>query len=107
MSEETSRAHGRRLNRAWAVLAGLTVLSVGAALLGPDGQRASLGSVAVALVASFVKGRQVLDHFLDLRRAGSGWRGLFNALLLVILGSCFALYLASMLRSGGWSAMGP
>jgi hypothetical protein len=94
---EESGPWGRRLARAWAVLAVLTIVSVAAALAFPDHGRASLISVAVALVAAFIKARQVLDHFLDLRRAGAMWRGTFNALLLVILGLCFALYLADRL----------
>lgn len=98
MTHEDSRLWGRRLLRAWAVLVTLTVISVGAALIGGAGQRSSLIAVAVALIAGFIKARQVLDHFLDLRRAGGGWRGLFNALLLVILGLCFALYSAAVLR---------
>lgn len=98
MSTEDLSAWGRRLTRAWVVLVALTVISVAAAVMGPPDQRASLVSVAVALIASFIKARQVLDHFLDLRRAGSGWRGLFNALLVAVLGLCFALYLAAILR---------
>jgi hypothetical protein len=98
MNTEDSRAWGRRLARAWMILAALTVVSVAAALAAPAGQRAGLVSVGVALAASFIKARQVLDHFLDLRRAGKGWRGLFNGLLLAILGICFALYLGALLR---------
>ena len=98
MNTEDTRAWGRRLTRAWLILAGLTLVSTAAALAGPAGQRAGMISVAVALAAAFVKARQLLDHFLDLRRAGKGWRGLFNGLLLAILGICFALYLAAWLR---------
>ena len=102
MTPDDSPAQERRLFRAWAILAILTVVSVGTALVGGDGQRAGLVSVAVALVAAFIKARQVLDHFLDLRRAGSGWRGLFNGMLLTILGICFALYMAALIRSGAY-----
>ncbi|CUW41078.1 conserved membrane protein of unknown function (Cytochrome C oxidase subunit IV prokaryotic 19-92) [Magnetospirillum sp. XM-1] len=98
MTPEEMGAWGRRLTRAWVILAVLTVISVAAAVLGPPGQRASLVSVVVALAASFIKARQVLDHFLDLRRAGPGWRGLFTGLLLAVLGLCFALYLAAFNR---------
>ncbi|CAA7612542.1 cytochrome C oxidase subunit IV family protein [Magnetospirillum sp. SS-4] len=98
MSIEDTGAWGRRLNRAWIILAGITILSVGVALLSPPGQRAGLVSVLAALAASFVKARQVLDHFLDLRRAGPGWRGGFNALLALILGICLACYLAALGR---------
>ena len=89
---EDGQAWGRRLIRAWTVLALLTVVSTGAALAGGLHGRSSLLAVLVALAASFIKARQVLDHFLDLRRAGSGWRTVFTALLLVILGGCLSLY---------------
>lgn len=96
---EDSHAWGRRLLRAWAILATLTLVSVASAMVAPHDQRVGLVSVSVALVASFIKARQVLDHFLDLRRAGSGWRTGFNVLLLVILGLCFSLYVAALMRS--------
>jgi hypothetical protein len=99
MIDENIQGRHGRLARAWMVLAALTILSVAAALLAGNGHRAGLVSVVVALAASFIKARQVLDHFLDLRRAGGGWRGVFNALLLVILGLCFALYVAALVRS--------
>ncbi len=100
LTPEDGHAWGRRLVRAWVILAGLTVVSVGAALTGGGGHRSSLVAVLVALVASFIKARQVLDHFLDLRRAGSGWRAVFTALLLVILGGCLILYAIAGWRGG-------
>lgn len=87
-----SQAWKHRLLRAWIILAGLTVLSVGAALTGGSGSRSGLIAVLVALTASFIKARQVLDHFLDLRRAGAGWQAVFMALLLAILGGCLVVY---------------
>lgn len=94
---EDSAAWSRRLLRAWLILAALTILSVGTALAG-QGTSLSLVAVLVALGASFVKARQVLDHFLDLRRARGPWRAFFTGLLLVILGGCLGGYL--------WEAMG-
>lgn len=91
-AHEDAAAWSRRLLRAWAILAALTVLSVAAALLGGGGGRSSLVAVVIALAASYVKARQVLDHFLDLRRAGPGWRHFFSATLLVLLGICLGLY---------------
>ena len=82
----------RRLARAWIVMAALTVLSVAAALTGRTVDGGGVVAVLVALAASFIKARQVLDHFLDLRRAGSGWQTLFTALLLAILGGCLVVY---------------
>lgn len=78
-----TKTDNARLTRAWAILAGLTVISVATALYAPEH---SLIAVGIALAASFIKARQVLDHFLDLRRAGAGWRGFFSAALLLILG---------------------
>ncbi|MDA8232741.1 MAG: cytochrome C oxidase subunit IV family protein [Magnetospirillum sp.] len=89
-------AWGRRLFRAWLVLVALTILSVTAALLGHDDTRLSLAAVLVTLAASFLKARQVLDHFLDLRRAGSGWQAFFTALLVLILGGCLGCYVWAM-----------
>ena len=86
---------GRRLVRAWVILLVLTCLSVGAALTGGPAGHTGVAAVVVALVASFVKARQVLDHFLDLRRAGQGWQAVFMALLLTILGSCLVIYAIS------------
>ncbi|MGE5504386.1 MAG: cytochrome C oxidase subunit IV family protein [Actinomycetota bacterium] len=75
-----------RLTRAWAILAGLTILSVATAA-----DRAGPLVAAVAAAAAFVKARQILDHFLDLRRAGTGWRAFFTILVATILLACLAL----------------
>jgi drug/metabolite transporter (DMT)-like permease len=90
----------RRLARAWMVLAGLTVISVGAAVAGGADNGSSLVAVLVALAASFIKARQVLDHFLDLRRAGRGWQTFFTALLALLLGCCLVLYAIAARHSG-------
>lgn len=81
------------LLRAWIVLVTLTVISVAGALIGGNAEGSSLAAVLVALVASFVKARQVLDHFLGLRHSSAGWRGFFTALLLLILGAALACHL--------------
>jgi caa(3)-type oxidase subunit IV len=74
-----------RLTRAWMVLLGLTVLSVATAA-----EHGGLLAAVVAVVVAFVKARQVLDHFLDLRQAGTGWRAFFTVMVAVILLACFA-----------------
>lgn len=94
MANELSAHRSRRLLKAWGLLVGLTLISLVAALgLGQtEGGRVAVftenGRVAaaVALAASYLKARAVLDHFMDLRRAGPGWRGVFTGLLLVLLG---------------------
>lgn len=88
----------KRLARAWAILAALTILSVGTALTAGTAEGGSLMTVSVALTASYLKARQVLDHFLDLQRAGSGWRSLFSAILLLILGGTLACHAVQHLR---------
>ena len=65
------------------------------AVLGFGHSEAGLAAAAVALAASFLKARAVLDHFLDLRRAGSGWRGFFYGSLLFILAVLLATYVAA------------
>ncbi len=82
----------RHLYRAWIVLAVLTIVSVVVRLMGAH---EGVGAVAnlVALAASFVKARQVLDHFLGLRGAAGGWRTMLSALLLLILGGVGAMAL--------------
>ncbi len=77
--------HTIHLTRAWAILVGLTVISVTVALTaGPiEGGRVA---AAVSLSLSFIKARQVLDHFLELRNADGGWHAFFSVLLLFILG---------------------
>lgn len=92
------QSESRRLLRAWAILAGLTVVSVASALIWGNAEGGSLPAVLVALAASFLKARQVLDHFLDLRRAGPGWRGFFSAALLTILGGTLTCHVFQIMR---------
>ena len=87
----------RRLLRAWGVLSVLTIISIATAMTADADKQTGLFSITL-LIASFLKARQVLDHFLDLRHASGGWRSLFNALILVILVSSLGLYLMVALR---------
>lgn len=89
MRGETSLSRSRRLLAAWGVLVGLTVVSLAAALGFGETEGGRIAA-AVALAAAYFKARAVLDHFMDLRRAGPGWRGVFSGLLLVILGGLLA-----------------
>lgn len=75
-----------RLGRAWAIIAILTVASVAAKLAGAHWEGGGTWAGVIAMAAAFVKARQVLDHFLDLRRAGSSWRTFFTLALLAIAG---------------------
>jgi hypothetical protein len=82
------------LFRAWLLLVGLTALSL-VAVLGLGHSEGGLIPAAVALAASFVKARAVLDHFLGLRHAGKGWRGFFSAMLVVLLGGLMVTYVVA------------
>ncbi len=73
----------RRLLAAWTTLVALTALSVGVTLAGGEGAGKWAGAIAMAV--AFVKARQILDHFLDLRRAGGFWRTFFTAALAALL----------------------
>lgn len=72
--------------RAWVVLITLTVLSLAVSAFLDSGRTASLGAAgtgAVLLMTAF-KARQVLWHFLDLRRSTLGWRLGLGAYLVVL-----------------------
>ncbi|MGC2856544.1 cytochrome C oxidase subunit IV family protein [Novispirillum sp. DQ9] len=83
----------RRLVLAWAVLCTLTVVSMAAGTLG-----AGLTGAALILAMTLVKARQILDIYLNLKAASVGWRALFTALVVAILGIVLAaLALAGLL----------
>jgi heme/copper-type cytochrome/quinol oxidase subunit 4 len=73
----------------WALLAGLTLGSMATALA--DGNAASTAAlagsqVALILALTAVKARQILHVYLNLRASTGGWRVLFAAFVLAILG---------------------
>lgn len=88
---ETTTDTSRRLLFAWGLLVGLTLVSL-VAVLGFGHGETGLAAAAVALTASYFKARAVLDHFLDLRRAGPGWRHFFSGTLIFLLGCLLATY---------------
>ncbi|MCR6632296.1 MAG: cytochrome C oxidase subunit IV family protein [Magnetospirillum sp.] len=94
MSTDPHAATDRRLLSAWGMLVGLTLVSLATVLVFGKAE-AGLPAAAVALVASYLKARAVLDHFLGLRRAGRAWRGFFSASLAVLLGCLMAIYVAA------------
>lgn len=73
----------------WALLAGLTIGSLATALT--DGDATSTAAlagtqVAVILALTALKARQILAIYLNLRASTAGWRVLFGAFVLAILG---------------------
>ena len=76
----------KRLTQAWLIVVAMTVASVGAAMAGAHVESGGRWASCVAMAAAFIKARQILDHFLDLRRAGKSWRGFFTWALVGIMG---------------------
>lgn len=88
----------RRLVKAWAIMAVLTLLAIP---VGHAGHAQPLGALSMIalLAAAFVKAALLLHHYLDLRHApawNNGLRAAVALLLLVIV----ALSLAARLTSG-------
>ena len=81
----------RALTRAWAIIVTLSLISVGANLARTHLAGLGFWAGALAMVLAFIKARQVLDHFLGLRRTAGPWRGLFTALLVLICAGVVAL----------------
>jgi hypothetical protein len=79
-----------RLAIAWLILMGLTVVSLAATCGGQSFEDKGGVALTVLMLSAFIKMRQVLDNFLELRKAGPYWRSFFTlmlgGLLLVLLG---------------------
>jgi hypothetical protein len=86
-------AFERRANRAWIILAGLTLVSMAASCSGLTGLAVNGAVLAVATI----KARYLLWDFLDVRSAPSGWRAAFLAWLLVIATTAWAASAISLL----------
>ncbi len=90
----------KRLICTWLLLMGLTMLSMGSAQLGGDTQWSSLPlwGIAVVLVSTAYKVRQILMVYLNLRVSSGGWKGGFMCLLAATLLLVFAAYIAAPLN---------
>lgn len=85
------------LTRSWAVLMALTAFSLWAGRAGGDGSLGLFGAGLVLAAANF-KADQILTHFLDLGRAGAGWRALFRVMLTLLGAAILGIYiLAAMI----------
>lgn len=89
MSDQNTQPTRPALALTWALLAGLTLGSMATALT--DGDAASTAAlagtqVALILALTAVKARQILAVYLNLRTSTAGWRMLFGAFVLAILG---------------------
>ena len=79
------------LTRTWIILMLLTGLSIWAGRVTGSGSLGLFGTGIVLAAANF-KADQILTHFLDLRRASSGWRVLFRLILTLVGMTIFAIY---------------
>jgi len=79
------------LTRTWAILIALTALSLMAGRPGHAGSIGLLGCGLVLMAANF-KADQILTHFLDLQRAGPGWRVMFRIMLTLLGATIFGIY---------------
>ena len=79
------------LTRTWAILIALTAFSLWAGQAGGEGSLGLTGAGLVLLAACF-KADQILTHFLDLRRAGTGWRVLFRSMLVLLGTAILGIY---------------
>ncbi|NYS60135.1 cytochrome C oxidase subunit IV family protein [Vreelandella salicampi] len=86
----------RRLLITWAILMGLTVVSMISARLDQttDWQTLPLWSVSLVLLATGFKAHRVLMVYLNLRAATPAWKGVFIGLTLLTLALISAGYLA-------------
>lgn len=93
----TTLPGARRLLLTWAILMGLTLVSMLSARLDDAaGWRAlPLWGALVVLASTGFKAHQVLMVYLNLRTSTPGWKGAFLGLALVILGLILSGYLAA------------
>ena len=104
MSAKTPAIHDtatRRLLITWAVLMGLTLITMLSAQLGGDARLTALPlwSAVLLLITTFFKVHRVLMVYLGLGEASSGWRGAFSGLILVTLLLVGAGYLYARLKA--------
>lgn len=87
----------RRLLITWATLMALTLISMASARLDPSAraQALPLWSAGLVLLAGGFKAHRVLMVYLNLRAAGSAWRGAFVGLLALTLTLIAGGYLAA------------
>lgn len=74
----------------WAVLVGLTVLSMVNAQAGTDVQSLSPYALAILFALSALKAEGILRFFLGLQHSTSGWRSFFTGMIVVL---CVLLFL--------------
>jgi hypothetical protein len=69
----------------WLILLALTALTTQASALA-EARLAAGAVVPLVLLATLIKGRVVIDHFMALRHVGAAWRWAVLGWLLLVLG---------------------
>ncbi len=88
----------RRLLTTWAILMGLTLVSMVSARLDADAWQAlPLWSAALVLLATGFKAQRLLMVYLNLRMATPAWKGAFVGLVTLTLALIGASYLVARL----------
>lgn len=92
-----------RLTIAWGVLLALSITSLVVGNAAPGHAHEALGVLGAAgvLVTAFLKGREILLHYLELKHAGRGWRVILFTWLLLVAALVLGAYAAEHL---GWLA---
>ncbi|MCW2248996.1 hypothetical protein M2352_004656 [Azospirillum fermentarium] len=90
-----------RLTVSWLILLGLSAATLLLASHGGNGPGAAEGvaGAAVLLGLAVAKGREILLRYLELDRAGAGWRRLLSGYLAVLCGAILLITAAGAL---GW-----
>ena len=91
----------RRLLITWAILMGLTLVSMFSAQLAGEArwQALPLWSAALLLLSTGFKAHQVLMVYLNLRASTAGWQGLVIGLTVLTLGLIGFGYLVARLTT--------
>lgn len=94
-----------RLTVSWLILLGLSAATLLMASHGGDAPGPAQGVIAatVLLGLAVAKGREILLRYLELDRAGAGWRALLSGYLVVLCGAILLIYAAGAL---GWAGGG-
>ena len=101
MSGPASPPTRRHLVHAWLLLGILSLATmIAGKTLRPSDRLETLGLfwAPVLLLVTGLKARTILWRYLGLERATPGWKGLFVAYLLIVLGLVLGAYVAELLR---------
>jgi hypothetical protein len=82
-----------RINFVWLFLSALTIVSWGLAVARDDGLQARLPVTLGVIALAMVKGRMIMQHFMEVRTAPQ-WLGRFTDIWLVTMwATLLAVYL--------------